>query len=42
MQVKHIMYRQYDEWYCSRCGARWGLKETAPKKCIKAKPPKLL
>lgn len=41
-KIKHIAHRQYDEFYCARCGARWGLKDPPPEKCVKVKPPKLL
>ena len=34
---KHRIIRQSDEFYCSVCGARWGLKGTPPEKCIKLK-----
>lgn len=39
---KHTPQRQGDEYYCARCGVRWGLKDDPPEKCVKAKPPKLL
>lgn len=34
---KHIKIRQGDEYYCSRCGCRWGIKDTPPEKYIKIK-----
>lgn len=36
----HAIMRDTDEYYCPRCGCRWGIKEPAPEKCIQSPPRK--
>jgi hypothetical protein len=30
---QHLTARQSDEYFCSKCGKRWGVDENAPERC---------